>query len=542
MWEDLAWDTCRREQSASEVLCIKELRIENDLRKKEIETISTSMCTQLHDVASSIGCNEVISRENEQLKATLMELWSTMSVDSRKAFDPIVVEAVLTGTNHHQNVEAENLLVQEIKSAHAKLLSLGSMNKSNRMVQGSKEDFPQTEEVLEWNVEGMYANMGIEDTEKVRGARAQLQSTCEKVKQIQNEYDVIAAGLTEESKDVQSLAVDNSRLCDELVQLFNEEGQEKVPQEMMKFSTELRDMACDLQQVSKLQAPDATPEADNFSQTQSAGALTQTHLQLCALVNNLRESPLSQPLFKNSLGTWMANHGHSEGLDKKGLVSTVKHCTADVLQRLKLQENEVEHVRMHLRSLQKLFASKRDFEECPSQLNWEDASPAQAELLIQLKVENQQKQHMIQELTAQLMNMSAQVEQNLCEVFSISKKVASGMTAICNEVEFWSCIEDDVADDEILPQTEGDDSSTEKPGEEAQTENIAEADEFGEKYVSAMKKMHSQLRTAMHPRTATKNMTESCFCEVDSDASSTSPGDDRLSASMFISYEEKSLT
>jgi len=541
MWEDMAWDTCYYEQSAREVSRIKELQMENDLRKKELETISTWMCTQLHDEASSIGCNEVISLENQQLRATLTELWNTMSVDSRKAFDPIMVETVLTGTKHHQNVEAENFLVQEVKSMHAELLSSVCMNNSGHLARWNKRHFLQTEEILEREVKGMCANMGIEDAERVRGAKAQLQDTCKQVKQIQAEYELMASGLAKESKDVQLLAAENSRLCVELVQLFNEGGQEEAPQEMMKLFTELRDVACDLQ-VSKLQAPDATPTADNLSQTQFEGTLNQTNLQLRDLVNYLRESPLSQPLLKNSLGTWVANQSHNEGLDMKGLASTVEHCQRDVLQRVDLQEKEVEHVRMHLRSLQKLFTSKRDFEECQNQLHLEGASPAQAELLMKLKVESQQKKHMVQELAAQVMNLSEQVEQNLCDVCSASKNVASGMAAICNEVKFWSCIEDDVADDEMLPQTEAGDCFSEKPGEEASTENITEDDEFLEKCVTAMQNMRSQLRKAMLPGMATTEKPESFLGEVDSDASSTCPGDDRLTASRFSSVGGKSFT
>jgi len=516
MWEDIAWNVCCCRESASDGFRLKELKIQNDLRKKELETVSTWMCTQLHDLASSIGYNEVLSRDNEQLRATRMEQWSSLPLDSRKAYDPIMAETVLTGTKHHLNAEDETFL-EEIKSLHAQFLSLALMNNCDVRVQWNEGDLPQVAEVVQRNVEDTCASMSTEDTKRVHGAKAQLQGVCEQVKQVQAEYELMASRMAEESNDLQSLAANSFYLFVELMELFNEGGQEEAPQEMMKLFAELRDVAYNLQ-VSKLQAPDATPEADNFSQALSEAVPTRMHLQFRDLVNDLRASPLSQPLLEHSQGT--------------------------VLQRLELQENEVERVRMHLCSMEELFTSKGDIEECQNQLNVEDASPAEAELLKELKAENQQRKHMIQKLTAQMMRLIAQVEQDCCDISSASKNIASGMTTICNEVKFWSSIEDDDADDEILLQTEGGNRFGDEQGEEASAENIAEShegvNEFLGKPSSVMQKVRSQKAT--DPRMEINDVTGSLCCEKDSDASSTCPGDDRLPPSTFSSDGRNSST
>jgi len=105
----------------------------------------------------------------------------------------------------------------------------------------------------------------------------------------------------------------------------------------------------------------------------------------------------------------------------------VEQSPADVMQRLMMQENEVERVRTQHHSLQKLIASKGDSEECPNLQDFVGVSPAEIQLFMELRTVNQQKKQMVQELTVQMMSLSAQVEQTLDDTISISRELASGL-------------------------------------------------------------------------------------------------------------------
>jgi len=307
---------------------------------------------------------------------------------------------------------------------HAEFLSLSSRINSIDMVHLDEIGNLQTDEVLEWDVEVSSASVGVESTKRAPFVKA-LEGNCKQMKLTPAEYEPMTQVLPEKWIDIEMLASE-STVFDEFEQSLNEECHDEKPQETMKLCTELRDVTYDLQ-VSHLQGADVTPEAQNLPDALPTVHLSQTALQLYGIINVMRESALSQLSLDDLLAMSIPYASHNEGLDINGLASPVEQSPADVMQRLMMQENEVERVRTQHHSLQQLIASKGDSEECPNLQDFVGVSPAEIQLFMELKTVNQQRKQMVQELTVQMMSLSAQVAQNLDDTISMSKELASGL-------------------------------------------------------------------------------------------------------------------
>jgi len=265
--------------------------------------------------------------------------------------------------------------------------------------------------------------------------------------------------------------------------------------------------------------------------------LSQTVLQLRELVTALKDSPL---LSTNDPDAQAATRINKESCGTMTLASAMDQFHSDFMHKLRMQESDSENVKHHVRSLCEFLTSHYNDEVYPCQQD-EDVSPDDAELLkelMELKVERQEKQQVIQERKALLMSLSAQIEQNLCDVNTASKEIACGVDSICDTVKSLPCV-DDIADDEVLSWThnlgsdqDNDRNNAEDQGKEGQSRLTASpcldsctmAQQGQPMFLEAIKNMQ-----------ADKDKRRSSFFERDSDEASTIADDEAMSSAWLSS-------
>jgi len=271
----------------------------------------------------------------------------------------------------------------------------------------------------------------------------------------------------------------------------------------------------------------------------SMPVLSQTVLQLRDLVTALKESPL---LSTNDFDTQVASRIKKESCGTASLASAKDQCYSDSMHKLRLQESDCENVKHQVHSLCEFLISNYHDEVYPCKQDEEDVSPDEAELLkelMELKMERQEKQRTIQERKALLLGLSAQIEQNLCDVNTASKEIACGVDSIYDTLKSWSYIDDEPADDEVLSWTrslgsekDDDRNNAEEQGKEDQhgstaspcLESCTMAQESQPMFVEAINNME-----------VNKDKRRVSFFERDSDDASTFADDEALSSAWLSS-------